>query len=232
MAQQITYVAAGAAVQTSTTSLAMSAPACQENDILIAQIISINNTAIVAPTALWTEIQQANFTGSRAAIFWKRAVTADNAAAFTFTVGGTTTSYGLIYAWRGVKPHGNAIGTSTISANASSDTVTYATQTAHSNAGVLVAAGFYAEDAITSLATISGFLAPTINVEQATLEDAALFMSYRQWIGGATGALSQTTTSTVDAVNAGVLFDLMPAVEGGSSGGPKYPARNRTGDRP
>ena len=227
----ISYVEAGTAVQTSTTSLAMSSPAIATDDVLIAQIISINNGAISAPAG-WTEIQQLNFTGSRGACFYKRGVTADSSASFTFTVGGTKSSLGIIYAFRGVRPNGPAIGTSTNSANASSDTVTYASLTSFSNSGVVVAAGFYAEDAIITLATISGFLAPTVSVENATLEDTALFMSYRQYTGGATGTLTQTTASTVDAVNLGVLFDLMPIEPGGKAGdSPTYPRIQRGGNR-
>lgn len=230
----ITFVAAGSAVQTSTTTLALVAPTLLVDDILIAQIISINNGAITAPDATWTEIQQANFTGSRAALFWKRVITGDSGATFNFTVAGTTTSYGILTHYRGVRYHGPAIGTSTLSANASADNVTYATLTPHSNGGVVVACGFYAEDATTA-GTVSGtnptFNAPSVDVEQATLENASLFQSYGYSLGGATGAVTQSTTSTIDAVSAGVLFDLLPPIAGGGGSGVIYPPRERNGDR-
>ena len=225
----ISFLSAGSAVSTTTTSLALVAPTVAIDDILIAQINSNNNTAISAPTAAWVEIQQGNFTGSRAACFYKRVVAGDSGASFTFTVGGTQTSFGVISAFRGVLPNGSAIGTSTFSANASADNVTYATITSFSNNGVLVALGFYGED-LTTAGTITNFNAPSIDVEQTNAGgDSSLFMSYRQYTGGASGSLTQSTTSTLDAVNAGVLFDLMPIVEGGGGGGAKYPRLERQG---
>ena len=233
----ISYIGAGSAVQTVTTTLTLAGHASSlPGDIHLAHIISINNTAISAPDSSWNEISQANFTGSRGAIFWKR-VTAAGAGSYDFTVGGTTTSYGIVTVHRGCKANGRPYGTSTTSSNASADAITYATIVPHSNSGSLIAVGFYAEDATTP-GTVDGavyvFAAPSVDVEQATNEDASIFVSIAPMTtNAASGALSQTTTSTVDAVNQGVLIDLI-AVEtegGGQAGGVVYPRRNRVGDR-
>ena len=233
----ISYIGAGAAVQTGTTTLTIVGHASSlPNDIHIAHIISINNTAISAPDSTWSEIAQLNFTGSRGAIFWKR-ITAAGAGSYAFTVGGTTTSFGIVTAHRGCKKNGKPYGTVTTSANASADAVTYAAIVPHSNNGSLIATGLYAED-LTTGGTVSGavyaFAAPDVDVENATLEDASIFVSIAPMTTNATsGAITQATTSTVDAVNLGVLFDLMSVeTEGGvAAGGVTYPRRTRQGDR-
>ena len=228
------YIGAGSAVQTVTTTLTIAGHAdSQAGDIHIAIIISINNTA-VTPPAGYTALSQANFTGSRGDIFWKR-LTASGVGSADFTVAGTTTSYGIIACFRGCKTTGNPYGAVTTSSNASADAVTYATITPHNSSGQLVAVGLYAEDATTP-GTVSGavytFAAPTIDTEQATNEDASIFMSLAPMTtNAASGAITQATTSTVDAVNQGILFDLIPAdvYETGGQGGITYPRLERGG---
>ena len=232
----VSYVGAGSAVQTVTTTLTLAGhTSSQAGDIHIAQIISINNSAMTAPDATWTEMAQLNFTGSRGALFWKR-LTATGAGSYAFGVGGTQTAYGIVTCYRGCKPTGNPYGAITTSANASADAVTYATITPHNNSGVLVAVGLYAEDATTP-GTVSGavytFAAPTVDVEQATNEDASIFVSHAPMTtNAASGAITQATTSAVDAVNLGVLFDLIPTEVyfggGRENSGIVYPRLNRT----
>ena len=226
----ITYVGAGAAVQTGTTTLTLAGHASSLiGDIHIAQIISINNVAVTAPNATWTEIAQLNFTGSRGAIFWKR-LAAAGAGSYAFTVGGTTTSHGIVTAYRGCKATGAPFGAVTTSANASADAITYAAILPHTRNGMLVAVGLYAEDATTA-GTVSGavyvFAAPVVDEENATLEDSWISVSHAPMTTNATsGAITQATTSTVDAVNLGVLFDLMDesSLSGVGGGGLTYPA--------
>ena len=229
----ISYVGAGSAVQTVTTTLTIAGHASSlPNDIHIAHIISINNTAISAPDATWFEISQSNFTGSRGAVFWKRVTTA-GAGSYAFTVAGTTTSYGIVTAHRGCKVNGRPYGAVTTSSNASADNITYATLVPHSNSGSLLAVGFYAED-LTTGGTVSGavytFAAPTVDTENATNEDASIMVSIAPMTtNAATGALTQSTTSTADAVNQGILIDLMSAETevGGGAGGVTYPRIQR-----
>ena len=234
----ISYVGAGSAVQTVTTTLTLGSHASsRSNDIVIAQIISINNTAITAPDASWFEISQANFTGSRGAVFWKR-ITTTGATNYNFGVAGTTTSYGILTTYRGCKVNGRPYGNVTTSSNASADAITYATLVPFSNSGLMVAIGLYAED-LTTGGTVSGsvytFAAPSVDVEQATNEDASIFVSHAPMTtNAATGAITQATTSTADAVNQGILLDLIAAeteAGGGSGGNALYPRRVRVGDR-
>ena len=233
----ISYVGAGSAVQTVTTTLTLAGHASsQAGDIHIAQIISINNTAITAPDSTWGEIAQLNFTGSRGAIFWKR-LTATGAGSYGFGVAGTTTSHGIITAYRGCKCVGNPYGAVTSSANAAADAITYATITPHNSSGILVAVGLYAEDSTTA-GTVSGavyaFAAPVVDAENATNEDSWISVSHAPMTtNAASGAITQATTSTVDAVNLGVLFDLIPDElrRGTATGGIIYPKLSRRRER-
>lgn len=227
----ISYIGAGSAVQTVTTTLTIAGHASSvAGDIHIAQIISINNTAISAPDATWTEIAQLNFTGSRGAVFWKR-LTAAGAGSYGFTVVGTTTSYGIVTCYRGCKSTSNPYGAVTTSANDSADAVTYATLTTNTSNGLLVAVGLYAEDQTTA-ETVSGavhaFTAPSVDVENATDEDASIFVSHAiVSTVAASGAITQVSASTTDAVNLGILFDLMSADTSAGHEGTKHPAISR-----
>ena len=229
----ISFVAAGTAVATATTSLALVAPAVLVDDILIVQIVSKNNDAVVYPTTDWTVIRDvANTAAMQTAIAWKRVVTGDSGATFTFTVGGTTISFGILTAYRGAIPWGSPIGKSTSSVNALADDVTYATLTPNSNKGAIVACGSYALSATTAGA-MDGTDPTFVNVvDEETGEGttASLFQYWGSSSGAATGARVHSTTSTVDALNQGFLFDLMPISEssGGGTGGAKYPRVVRT----
>mgnify|MGYP001579316509 CR=1 FL=1 len=206
----ITYVGAGTAVQTVTTSLALTAPETLSNDLLIAVIISRNNTAVAA-LAGWTVIRDtANTSAMQTYVAWKRAGTGTEA--HTFTVAGTTTSFGVIVAYRGVTLTGNPVYQSSISNNASADNVTFATFT---TAGInhVVGIGTYADDETTS-GTFSGTnptMTERVDVENITDEDASIFI----WDGPiltqdvAFGARTLDTASVVDAVNQGIAIELI-----------------------
>ena len=207
----IAYRAGGSALQTATTTLGLVAPTVLPDDILFAVIVSINNTAVTAPQG-WVLIRDtANTAAMQTYLGWKRAGADDSGATFNFTVAGTTTSFGIIVAYSGATNKGNPIRQSTISNNAAADNVTYATLTPE-GLDHIVAFGTYAEDLTTS-GTFSG-TNPTfterIDVENATNEDASIFI----WDGpvltiAATGSRTLDTTSTVDAVNQGILVELI-----------------------
>lgn len=228
----ITYTAAGTEVATTTTALAMSAPAALSGDILFAVIYSNNNTAVVSPTGWTTLYDTANTAAMQTYLAWKRAGVNDSLAEFTWTVAGTTVSFGVIVGYRGAVDSGNPIGAKTISGNASADDVTFATLDPH-GLNHIVAFGTYADDATTS-GTFSGTnptMTERVDVETATGADASLFV----WDGpiltlAATGARTLSTASTTDAVNQGILVELMAyrAFAGGSSDNVPYPKVRRS----
>src|SRR3990167_7420089 len=231
----IEFWAAGSAVDGVLTTLDLVAPTLNVNDIIIAQISSNDNDAVALPDTTWTVINELNNgTGLRSTVAWKRAVAGSSGATFQFTgLAGTTVNFGILTAYRGVIVNGNPIGNVTSSANVSADDVTYATLTPKSNTGAVVACGFYQND-LTTAGAMSGtapVFANVVDVETATGNDLSLFQYWgKLGMGGATGALTHSTTSTADAVSNGVLFDLLTADDSGGNAGIRYPARNRQDD--
>lgn len=233
----IEFWAAGSAVSGVDTTLALVAPTLNVNDIIIAQIISQDVDAHLAPDATWTAIQaEDNGIILRSSIWWKRAVAADSGATFTFTsFAGVTGNLGILTVYRGCKVEGSPIGTSTNSTNIAADDVTYATLTPLSNNGAVVACGFYGENATTAGA-ITGTAPTMTNVVDVEAVPAGFGLSlFQYWgklgMGGATGALTNSTTSTTDAINNGMLFDLLADDRSGGSSGVgsvAYPRVTRT----
>ena len=226
------FIAVGTDVATTTTTLALVAPTCQVGDAIFAIIVSKNNTALTVPTD-WTIIQDVSNTAAmRTAIAWKKIGSADSGATFNFTVAGTTVSYGCLVVFRNVQQ----VGASSASANALADNVTYATITPDPNS-VVVGFGSYSLNA-TTLGAMTGTdptFANILDVETASGTTASLFASWGPSLdGAATGARTQPSNSTTDAVNQGFFVELRPMddVGGGviSSSAAKYPAviRQRT----
>tara|TARA_R110000868_G_scaffold135380_1_gene347862 strand:+ start:319 stop:1026 length:708 start_codon:yes stop_codon:yes gene_type:complete len=221
----VEFSAIGSITVTSTiTNLALVAPTCTNNDILIAVLIGKDNIDHQGASADWTEIgTQANNTiNMTTSHWWKRAVAADSGATFTFTKTTDNNIFfaGVISCWKGALIGATPIdvSTPTTSNNASSDTVTYADFTPTCPEVTIIASGIYADDNITALGTISG-TNPTLtnryNVETGTGTDCAFFAFSGASVGCvATGARSHTTTSTTDAVNQGWLFGLCPEPTG------------------
>ena len=215
----VSFQAAGALVGTVTLpQLSIVAPTCAADDILIAAINAKDNQVWTAPAG-WTIFDESNnTTAQRVTLAWKRAVTADSGATFSFTVpiDNNITYHGMISAWRGCITTGTPIDatTPTASANASSDTVTYADFNPTSVMAWVVAIGFYNED-LTTAGTIAGTnptFANNWDLEDGTGTDASIFgYSGSSLTSAATGARSHTTTSMADAINVGVLFGLVAA---------------------
>lgn len=230
----ITNVTSGSDLATTTTTLSLVAPAVIGDDIMIAFIVANNNTAVTLP-ATWKLISADNNTAAmRTTIAWKRAGNIDSGSTNAFGVAGTTLSYGVICAWRGALRGDSPIGNTTVSANALSDTVTYATLTPQRANGAVLALGAYNLNATTAgaIAGTDPTLANIVDAETATGNTASLFVYWGVSSGLITGARSHATTSTVDAINTGYLIELLVQNDaGGGSGGRSssvlYPALNR-----
>lgn len=225
----VSFSAAGTDVATVTTTLALVAPSCNIGDILIAQVISQNNTSLGLPSGSWTTIRDiANTSAMQSAIAWKRVVSGDSGGTFNFTVAGTTLSYGILTVYSGVAGVGVVSSTS---ANASADNVTYATITPSTNQGAVVSCGYYNLGATTagSVTGTNPTFSNVVDVETASGLTASLFQSWGVCDGIATGARTQPSNSTVDAINHGFLFDLQASGEGGAGGSQNtlYPPTQR-----
>lgn len=214
----VSFVAAGAIVGTVTLpQLSIVAPTLVADDIMIAAINAKDNQVWTAPAG-WTKFGEVNnTTAQRCTLAWKRAVAGDSGASFVFTVptDNNITYQGVISAWRGALVTATPIDATapTTSANASSDTVTYATFDPTETTAWVVAIGFYNED-LTTAGAIGG-TNPTFtnnfDLEDATGTDASIFGYSGSSDGATTGARSHATTSMADAINVGVLFGLVAA---------------------
>lgn len=218
LASNVRFVAAGALANNATTAaLATVGPACAVNDILIYAGMGKNNQVVGVPDGSWTKFVEVNNTANqRATLAWKRAVAGDIGGisyAFTKPVDDNLLNIGVISAWRGCRINATPIdaSTPTTSANASSDTVTYATFDPTEFMAFIVAIGFYNDD-LTTAGTVAG-TDPTFtnrwDLETPTGTDGSCFGYSGPSTGVATGARSHATTSTADAVNIGVLFGLV-----------------------
>ena len=215
----ISFVAAGALAATVTLpELSIVAPTLAADDIMIAAINAKDNQVWTAPAG-WTKfVEVNNTTAQRVTLAWKRAVTGESGATFVFTVptDHNITYAGVIAAWRGAITTATPIDATapTTSANASSDTVTYATFDPTEVDAFIIAAGFYNEDQTTAGA-ISGTNPSFTNrwdLEAATGTDTSIFGYDGSSDGAATGARSHATTSMTDAINVGGLFGLVAAL--------------------
>ena len=212
----ISYVTVGSiVVNSTTTTLTLTAPACNVDDILIATLIGKDNIDHSPPDGTWTEIgtQTNNTTAMTTSQWWKRATESGGNFNFTKATDNNIFFAGVISAWRGCKTTGSPIDatTPTVSNNASSDTVTYATFNPTETDAYVVAIGIYAND-LTTAGSISG-TDPTFtnrfDIETSTGSDCSFFAYSGTSTGAATGARSHSTTSSADAINQGWLFGLI-----------------------
>ena len=230
----VAFQAAGTAVVTTTTTLALVAPTSSAGDIFLANITSNNNTAITLPQGWKKILEFTNTADQQQTTAWYRASDSDSGATFNFTVGGTTISFGVLTSFRNAVNFGNPIGTSSQSANALSDTVTYATITPRDKFSLIVALGTYNLNATTAgaLSGTNPTFTNRVDAETATGNTASLFVyDGLSNDGSDTGSRTHSTTSTVDAINTGVLVELLDFPPGGYAGGSSpvnYPRRDRS----
>lgn len=220
----VTFVANGSAVNTTTTTLTLVAPALVGGDTLIAVIVTHDNTAITGQDARWQQVYSgANTAAQMLTIYAMQARVGDSAASFNFTVAGTTAALGRLTAYRGAR----AIGNSSSSANASSATVTWATMTPIQKDGVILAVAAIADQTGSNGGISAG--TPTFVNEyySAGTTDAIALYDALTPAGSATGARTMNNTSA--AVNTGVFFELIPnPPSSGGGGGVGYSnSRNR-----
>lgn len=221
----VSFVAAGSNVTNTTNqTLALVAPTCQEDDILLACIINKALTvAISAPDSTWTEIYQANAdcttaaADHRAAIFWKRAEKLSSGDTFNFTkASGTVLFMGNISAWRGCNPFSpidaTAVGaTVTVADN---DNVTFPAFDPTSAEAHVVFVAFYGNDLTTFNAAMSSDVNPDCTTrwdnESSAGNDATIACTSGLADGSNIASRTWASASTADAGSTGVVFGLVP----------------------
>jgi hypothetical protein len=236
----VTFRAAGALASNAlTTTLNVVAPSgLVTNDILVIAVLGKDNQVLTFPSAeadgisAWTKfVEINNTTAQRQTLAWARVTDGVNASENTIAVTKPTDNNllfcGVCSAWEGAVTTGDpttGAGTPTTSANASSDTVTYATFDPLI-ASHVVAVGVYNND-LTTAGAISGTDPTFVNrwdLETGTGTDGSIFGYSGDSTGAATGARSHSTTSTADDVNIGCLFGLEEAPASPPPGfGPSY----------
>lgn len=223
----VAFVTVGAiAANATTTTLNVVAPTFDDTDnknILIAVILGKDNQTITAPSGFTKFVEVNNTANQRTTVAWKRAAPGDSGATKAFTKGTDNNLLfcGVIAIFSGCLTSATPIDASapTTSANASSDTVTYADFNPTETDAYVVAVGTYNND-LTTAGSISG-TNPTLtnrwDLETGTGSDGSLFGYSGSSDGSATGARSHSTTSTADDVNTGVLFGLVAEPPAASS---------------
>lgn len=225
------FQAKATAVATITTSLAITAPAANLDDLFLAVVYSNNNTAPTAPAG-WAQITAGNNTVTmNYSVFWKRVGPGDSGASFTFTVAGTTVSFGTILSYRGATPGGNPIGNISRSDNASSSTITWATLTPQFKSSLIVLVGAYALNGTVAGAVTGTNPTFTSNELDNTATGAtAGLVEYDgpNLIVTAMGSRTDATTATA-AVNTGVAIEILGPTENTGSGSGSTPGATNSG---
>lgn len=181
-------------------------------DILIACIYGQGNQVVTGTDGGWSSIVEFNNgTTQRLSVMWKAMTLGLGSQTFTKPVDDNLLFMGIIATYRGCDPTSPVYGAAASqSANASSDTVTYATFNPSGAPAYIVAVGIYGND-LTTAGAMSG-TDPTfgldVDVETTIGDDASIFIYSGQSSGAATGSRTHSTTSTLDAINSGTMFGL------------------------
>jgi hypothetical protein len=217
------FVAAGSLVANITNqTLPLVAPTCAEDDVLFAQIINKALGVAISAPAGWTQIYQADADCTtaaddhRAAIFWKRAASADSGATFNFTkASGTVLFAGVLSAWRGCNPFApldkTAATATTIAAAVS--TISFPGFNPVSAECHVVFMGFFGNDLTTAAAAMSADTNPDCttryDLESASGNDCTLCCTSGDNDGANVVARTWAMAPTANAGSTGVVFGLV-----------------------
>lgn len=221
----VAFVAASAiATDVVDQTLTITGPSCQDDDILIAQIINkALSVAISPPDATWTELYQANADCTtaaddhRAALYWKRATQADSGASFNFTkASGTVLFAGVISSWRWANPFApiDKTGVGSQVNVAAADNVTFPAYDPWSDRAHVIFFSYYGNDLTTFNAAMSVDTNPDCtvryDVESSAGNDCSL--SCTSGISDGTSIASRTwaSASTADAGSTALVVGLVP----------------------
>lgn len=218
------FVAASAlATEIADQTLTITAPSCQRDDILIAQVINKALTvAISPPDSSWTELYQADgdcttaANDHRAALYWKRATQADSGAAFDFTkASGTVLFAGAISVWRGCNPFAPICRTALASQvnAAASDDITFAAFDPADAEVHAVFFGYYGNDLTTMSAAMSSDVNPDCttryDLESSAGNDCTLCCTSGNNDGSNIASRTWATASSADAGSTALVLGLV-----------------------
>lgn len=223
----VTFRIAGtlAASAANSSSLTVTAPACNVNDILIACIMTklLNNT-ISAPDATWNSIYQDNgdctdaSDDHRCAIFWKRATASGGDFAFTFANKSTDLKAGVILAFGGCPMRSTPIDATAVGATVTAgvnDAVAFPAFDPTNIRAEIVYVAFYGDDATAFNAAMSSDTNPdcTIRTDQETslgTDCTIAVTSGPTTDGSAISARTWSSAASTTSGSTGVVFGLVP----------------------
>lgn len=223
----VTFVAAGSLnTDTTTGSLALTAPACNAGDILVACIMAkILGVSVSPPDGTWTQIASANTDCTIAAddhsctLYWKRATGSGGTFTFTDDLGGGYLLAGVIAAWRGSLASGDVLDNTvpTPSSNvAAADNVTFPAYDPVGTDSHVIFVAFYGNDATTFAASMSSDTNPDctnrFDLETNAGTDCTIACTSGDTTDGANiASRTWASSSTTDAGSTGVVFALKAA---------------------
>jgi hypothetical protein len=204
-------------------TLSIVAPACQKDDILIAQVINKALTvAISPPDATWTQLYQADADCAtaaddhRAALYWKRAAQADSGATFNFTkASGTVLFAGVISAWRGCNPFVpiDKAGVASQVNTAAAENVTFPAYNPAAAEAHVAFFAFYGNDLTTFGAAMSSDVNPDCtnryDLESASGNDCSLACTSGNSDGSNIASRTWASVSTTDAGSTALVGGLV-----------------------
>lgn len=211
----VDFRAAGSiAVNTTTTTLSVTAPSCQVGDILLCALINKSVTAntFSPPDGTWTEViaQEVNDCTTAAddhqyGLYWKRATASGGSFSFTKATDDNLLFAGVIAAYSGAKLNGSPIDATaparTETAGASDNVSFPAFDPTSENVGYIRVA-YYGNDATT-------FAGSDVKVETSSGNDCSIAFFSGQNNGESVAANTQASASSTDAGNTGVVFALV-----------------------
>lgn len=211
----VTHIGNGTHVSNATTTtLALIAPTCIDDDILIAFIHSKSDQVVSVPSGDWTKIVEFVAGSTRITVAWKRAVLADSTATFNFTkpTDDNVLWHGIISGFRGAVKLGSPIDLTApaTQSNTSSDTVSYP-DFDPTIRGHVILFGAYNND-LTTAGAVAGTnptFANIVDVETSGGTDGSIFVYSGDSDGAAVGTRSHSTTSTDDAGSFVAVFSLI-----------------------
>ena len=218
----ITFVANGAlAIDAATATLAVDAPTCLANDILVCALLNKELTVTISPPdGTWTQLAQNEIDSTvndfRFALFWKKATASGGTFNFTKSADNNILFIGVISAWRGSPTPDSPIDVTAVGVSlntTAADNVTFPAFDPTATAVHVIYTAFYGDDATTFAAAMSADTNPDcttrFDLESNAGTDGSIACTSGDNDGSSIASRTWASASTTDAGSAGVVFALI-----------------------
>ena len=224
----VTFVAAGSfAGNITVATQAITAPACQAYDILIAAVInkSVTANAVTPPDATWTAVIATEVNDCTTAaddhqysLYWHRATAADSGAAFTFTkaTDDNVLFGGVMVAYRGAVTAGSPLDATAAARTetaGATDNVTFPAYDPTSTNNRTIFVAYYGQDVTTFAAAMSADTNPDctkdVDVESSLGTDCSIAITSGTNDGASIASRTWAAVAGTTSGNTGVVFALV-----------------------